>query len=642
MHSNDPYDHLKGHLLKGQYQTIKCLLKENPSRREEVWYLAEAYVRLYEVDRAEELLRLWEDRLQGPADWALWCYWKAQIYSLRRENGSAFRAVEQGLAFLDRSPNMGLAVQLGIAKAELLIRSGHYGEASQILDEWVSVTPPIVPKVVHGRVLLALGELYWVKGEFPLARSYYEQALRVAGDVGHSQDIARALNGLGGVCADGGTFDEALDFYNRSLEIRLRYGSAAEVAGSLNNIAIIWWERGQLDKALAYYERSLEIEESVGNRIRISELLGNIGVVYLDMGQADRSLDYLSRSLVIKEKEDNPRSLAVTLNNIAIVYSAQGLVGKSLEIHLRVLEIHERLGHTQDIARSLSNIAEIFQLQGRLAEAYEWYKRALALQERFENPGELATTKASLGQVLYQEGRYQESLDHLWQALELDRQVGNPLQTAETLLNIGLVLEEMGSLTADSPVFEHFPPPPYSSSILGAYKLMLDSLLAQAEDNRGTAIKGWQTVLVSQGLSYTYQILAHEALAELYLQRWVSFQNTENLTALEKLLDQWESLCRSNNLTVSLCKVYLVRAKLDAALLQFQVAEERLLQSLFLAEESGLPRHKRLAEGELARLRAKMSTLASENFSGEGKEVEENSAEEILAYLRKIAQLFEE
>ena len=65
-----------------------------------------------------------------------------------------------------------------------------------------------------------------------------------------SQQIARALHGIGNVYFTKGELDRALEFHKRSLAIYENLGNKQGISNTLNSIGIILYYRGELNMAL--------------------------------------------------------------------------------------------------------------------------------------------------------------------------------------------------------------------------------------------------------------------------------------------------------------------------------------------------------------------------------------------------------
>ncbi|MHC1754303.1 MAG: tetratricopeptide repeat protein [Methanosarcina sp.] len=127
--------------------------------------------------------------------------------------------------------------------------------------------PILKDKQIHGAVLGNLGLSYSHLGEPRKAIEYYEQALKIAREIGDRRNEGNRLRNL---------------------------GSAHYILGEIR-------------KAIEYYEQALKISRQISDRRGEDIDLGNLGNAYSDLGESRKAIEFLKQSLAIGKAIEDPR-----------------------------------------------------------------------------------------------------------------------------------------------------------------------------------------------------------------------------------------------------------------------------------------------------------------------------------------------
>ncbi|CAF4320483.1 unnamed protein product, partial [Rotaria sordida] len=104
-----------------------------------------------------------------------------------------------------------------------------------------------------------IGEALYCKGEWNLAREYYDCAYdrMMKSKPARIKDSARVLNNIGTILDNEGKYDEALDYYQRSLKIIEEFYPFGHIdlVGSFSKIGVILNIQGKYAEALDYHQR---------------------------------------------------------------------------------------------------------------------------------------------------------------------------------------------------------------------------------------------------------------------------------------------------------------------------------------------------------------------------------------------------
>ena len=528
-----------------------------------------------------------------------------------------------------------------IQQAEHLVKEAQFENA---LEEMIQYE-----KLLHGRresrlyCRLIQSEILLLIGRIKEGLKLSTQILQESRQFDKQLYQVDSLLSLAQLNAQLGKYDEGFDMITKSeqllktLPTQDHYSPIRERELIITNLKGYLYSRiGKVTKTLEYLQHSLTLSEQLGNDIDKAYALNYIGTTYWQKGELDRTLEYYLQSLALREKVGNKQEIAASLNNIGSVYSHIGELNLALNYLHKSLVLRDKIGNKQDIAISLNNIGLIYRIQGKLDIALDHLQQSLACFKEVGNKQHIATTLINIGSIYADKSELNQALDSYHQSLVLYEVIGNRQHIAMSLMVIAKILADQGKLTSESEVVTQFPPPPYETPAIEAYQQIINALIAQQEGNRGIALKAWQAALVIKDLDFEYQLLCYEALTEITFLEWRRIYSSTTFSLLHKHLNDWENLCKKNNLIPSLCKVLLIRAKLAMASFQLHEAELLLNQALMNAEKSGLPLHADLAQKEISYLQSQKKNIL--NLEGYAKtHFKLDQIVEIDSYLKDLS-----
>jgi tetratricopeptide (TPR) repeat protein len=184
-------------------------------------------------------------------------------------------------------------------------------------------------------VLVNLGELARVMGDFGQAHTYYEQSLQGFQAVGARGGEAIVLINLGMFLGYLGDYERADAYCKQSLHIRRETGDRRGEAIVLAALGLLSHYQGDDETALAYCRQALHIAEELGDRLRQSRTLTRMGHALLGRAQSasdsSQQSEYLAqagdayqRALEIRRELDQASLAVEVLAGLARVSLAKG------------------------------------------------------------------------------------------------------------------------------------------------------------------------------------------------------------------------------------------------------------------------------------------------------------------------------
>jgi class 3 adenylate cyclase/tetratricopeptide (TPR) repeat protein len=200
-------------------------------------------------------------------------------------NRSARARLNAGLQLARDVGEAGTAARALSFLAFLEYWEGNYGAMRALGSEALALARAASNKVEEARALVMLGIAASLhEGDLSLARSYYEQGLGLAQQVGEQKLVGSFLNNLGEVSRDQGDLSGAARYYEETLAQDLKLGNRSGTVNPLFNLGEVAAAQNDPEKAARCYQESLSVSQEFGMRPGIAQALGGLGFVAAGAG----------------------------------------------------------------------------------------------------------------------------------------------------------------------------------------------------------------------------------------------------------------------------------------------------------------------------------------------------------------------
>jgi tetratricopeptide (TPR) repeat protein len=304
--------------------------------------------------------------------------------------------------------------------------------------------PILKDKKVHGAVLGNLGLAYSDLGDAKKAIDYYEQALKIAREIGDIRGEGNRLGNLGNAYSALGDAKKAIDYYEQALKIAREIGDRRGEGADLGNLGLAYSALGDAKKAIDYYEQALKIAREIGDRRGEGNHLGNLGLAYSALGDAKKAIDYYEQALKIAREIGDIRGEGNRLGNLGLAYSDLGDVKKAIDYYEQALKIDLEIGDRRGEGNRLGNLGNAYRDLGDAKKAIDYYEQALKIDlEIGDRRGEGADL-GNMGNAYRDLGDAKKAIDYYEQALKIAREIGNRRGEGNHLGNLGLAYSALG------------------------------------------------------------------------------------------------------------------------------------------------------------------------------------------------------
>ncbi len=314
----------------------------------------------------------------------------------------------------------------------------HYEQALALLPE-VRHTPEQAFDVHTG-----LGDVLVFAGEYPSARSHYEDALAIIS----AEPLARALQKriilqrkVGTTFARQGSYDEALMCFNLALATLAESSDPAplEQAQALNEIGWINFQRGNFNDARRILQEALLLVEKTTAYDVIASIYNRLGAVAFESGDLAQAANYARASLALRENMGDIAGVARMYNNLGMMSWRLGEWKQALENYSHSLRLLEQIGDADGMVIAHNNRGLLFTDQGNVAAARAELEAGLKAAQQIGNMFYVARAHMNLGRLWNAVGDWDKAAAHLAESEQLFAEI----ETRDTLVDVLLLESEM-------------------------------------------------------------------------------------------------------------------------------------------------------------------------------------------------------
>ncbi len=208
-------------------------------------------------------------------------------------NAAAIDYYERLVPLLDEADRGRVLLKLG----QVLELVGDWGRAEAVGKEALGLATSRVDGDAEGWARAALAELARKQGQFETASAHLDAAAALFETAQDPTGLGQVWHVAGTVAAMRGDLDLARQRYEQSLALRERLGDRAKMAALYSNLAIVAEYSGDLIETRKMAERALEIRVDVGDRWAIGVSQNNLGAIAIKEGRLDEARRRIEEAL---------------------------------------------------------------------------------------------------------------------------------------------------------------------------------------------------------------------------------------------------------------------------------------------------------------------------------------------------------
>lgn len=268
-----------------------------------------------------------------------------------------------------------------------------------------------------------LGDAYYYADDLELSLAHYQKSaeINILTANEHSVEQMTVLGNIGYIYDVQEQYMIALDYYNQALKLARQLGDKEEIATNLANIGKIQTIQGFYIDALRNMEEALALDREAGDESMVAIDLNTIGRIYEAWGEFDKAAEYLKKALAIDLKLNQMDKVAIRYSGLGLVCKAWGKYELALEYFDKAMAIDKELKNNDKIALRQVNIGSTYLAMGNPDKALSYLDLGLAYFEKNQMTSYHAATLIDIGKCHLIHREYQEAESAFLKSIELSR-----------------------------------------------------------------------------------------------------------------------------------------------------------------------------------------------------------------------------
>jgi tetratricopeptide (TPR) repeat protein len=202
-----------------------------------------------------------------------------------------------------------------------------------------------------------------------------------------------------------GEISEAMKSYQEAVRIAQEIGAGRSTAMAQQYIADLLVRQGELRKGTTIYEETLKMYRELGEKSDIIITLGHLGNTLADLGDFHRAQDLLQEAVQIAREIHDRTFLSDNLMSLGDLLVLEGNLETSRASYEEVLAISREINLKWGIASGLSGIGDIRLIQGDLADFRRYKEEALKAFQEDSDKGSSLGMQVDLANGLIEAGQ---------------------------------------------------------------------------------------------------------------------------------------------------------------------------------------------------------------------------------------------
>ena len=324
-----------------------------------------------------------------------------------------------------------------------------------------------VDKDDRGKILAKIGQVYFIRKDYPKALVFFERALKIFQELSlqslnkNSQKNVETADDFLGSSSDI-IVTEICDYVNMQNRKNCILKTKKSISyinwqGIIHNkLALVYFHQGKYKKSQKYYSQALAIfaDKEINNQIGRANIFNNLAQLHLHQNQYSKAISYLDKALDIFKGYKNSFGIGSALNNKGLIYKNLGQYPQALNFYQQALEIHRKANDETGIGATLHNIGLVYEKLENKEKALKFYQQAVEIRRKAQDRDGEAKTLNNMGLLYNESQQYIASLQSIQQALTIFQELGFPIDEANTLDSLGTVYKSQGKYNQASEAYQ--------------------------------------------------------------------------------------------------------------------------------------------------------------------------------------------
>lgn len=298
---------------------------------------------------------------------------------------------------------------------------------------------PLLPAAEQGDILLKLGEVYQLVGQWENAEQMFGTARQRFGQLNDAVAMGHSLRKLGTLQRSRGAYETALSQLQDAQTLFETADARQPLADTLQEMGIVYMQQGEFDRALSLFQQCQCLTETIGDKRGQYRAIGNIGGLYYWQDELKQALAQFEQCHQLALELNDRLILSRSFGNIGNVYLEQGDLARALASYSENLRLAAEIGYLQGVSISIGNIGNLYLAQGDCASALVCNTYNLSVALELGDVQGVVFALWLIGHAYLCQGDHKAAGLYMERAVTLGRKLDIPYDFCEYLYDLGRV-----------------------------------------------------------------------------------------------------------------------------------------------------------------------------------------------------------
>ncbi len=307
-------------------------------------------------------------------------------------------------------------------------------KAAGLAEESLSISEKINYPRGIAYSLYQLGTLKNVLSENDGGLELLEISFEKMVELGDSSGMYNVYGNMGNIYYVRGDYPKAMSHYQKLLEFAKHEQTPDRFGITYNNIGMVYQSVGNYTEALSNYMLALKYKKEAGQLTNLSSTYLNIGILHTNLDQNEEARSWFKKSMESNLEFDNLAGLAEDHMHFGMLTLESGQFDDALFSFTKAHDLFSQLDNPHGISRVLIQMGKIHLLPERqsFAKAMSFFDQSLSLATAINNPAEIAEAHTYLARVSLLKNQPRAAISQAMSSLDIYMDQGAKKKISET------------------------------------------------------------------------------------------------------------------------------------------------------------------------------------------------------------------
>jgi signal transduction histidine kinase len=232
-----------------------------------------------------------------------------------------------------------------------------------------------------GRSNLALGTIWYLRGDYEKSITYYQKALDIFEQTDDQAWMGRTYNQMSVYERKQQQYEQGLGYLEKSFDLCSQCQDMVCLETSLNNRGVIHEMMGDYHLALAYYHKAEELALQNNNQLGLSYIYNNLAECHRLLANYDSVSYYVDMSTAIRIESEDYTGVAMNYANMGEMLALSGQYAEAESYLLKAIELTKEIKYLDLERHAYELMFELKKEEGKIDEALIYLDKTLLLKD---------------------------------------------------------------------------------------------------------------------------------------------------------------------------------------------------------------------------------------------------------------------